>query len=873
MKKMIRGFVAVAFLVALYGSSVWATSDVLPDEMLRGITARPLADELESEALLSAEEPSAPSVIPLQDGQYINEISLQPVVTPEAQEALLLSPDWLRMDLYDMFIRLSASKETAYGQLVIDAAADDPRMIDEVAFLIAHSSKSVLNSGDPEILLKNVQLLHQIDSEIAYADIVDHGEPGIDSDFYSTVKYYTIRGGEMAQFELPRDIYYYFIVHPKLGDEDPSMSPVISDRTSTYGYLWREYLFYNPSADYDYTVNYMMKEPNLLDDADLDGIGPSATGYLTGDQRKVRDGIVVSDSDTEKCVLIEYPYNMTRVIVTTLNAEKAYNAGKRDLLENLVMRSHGGLGDTLQPNEWVAILDESGNQETLDPIKSILDSHDVNYEVYGMTAFLRGMITHNKLIIPSNQSLAFYEDLAEEDASNELKSYLNVSGPTRTFLFLGACDPGNSWAGLEMAFAVSYVADEIDDVTINPYPVLKDVISNATHLWDDSVVNASLDAYRPFEPDSMAVDVVSNWTCRNLPFRARGNRPIQPNQICYEHNGNCGEIQDLMNAAARTCLLPCAGVNNHTWDHVTNEFWEQEWHGYQVDWNGNHASIAKQSVLYDKDFGGSKELSAISQDRGDGYPVNATSRFSKYCRFHARVEDRQGNPVDGAQVIPEVHLNNQPTYPIWSPISAYTDSTGEVVVDLGNNRDFYFRVNTKIGGLDRAQLLTGTVEDEDYQHTFVIDRTMPSLPSIEPVVFGEAAWPFKLHVSFNVDWEMLYTASGLSFGTREDAGNVDFFIVDEANYGEYKSDVPFSAYEWREDTKSADFEVEIPGGEPFYLVFSNEDVIVVKQFVSINVEVYKRSGGSWTMVRWHVKCRRRFVIRVRVWYAGIRRRS
>jgi hypothetical protein len=34
--------------------------------------------------------------------------------------------------------------------------------------------------------------------------------------------------------------------------------------------------------------------------------------------------------------------------------------------------------------------------------------------------------------------------------------------------------------------------------------------------------------------------------------RTKDPRPVQPNQILHDHFGNCGELQDLFNAGART---------------------------------------------------------------------------------------------------------------------------------------------------------------------------------------------------------------------------------------------------------------------------------------------------------------------------------
>jgi len=785
-------------------------------------------------------------------GDHLRDLSSRTAISPSAEESLAIVPEWLKMDLYDMFTRMSPSDQEDYGKLILSIS--DPRLIDEVAFTIAHSSKSVLGRTDPDLYVRNAELLYEIDPEIPYADIVDYGQAGVDPDFYSTVRYWTIRDGEMGQFELPLSIYYWFVVHPKLGKEDPSMSPQPRENANTYGYFWREYLFYNPSDEYDYTLNYMVREPNRIKEAELDGWGPTAAGYLVDGSKKCPDGAIVGGPGTERPVLVEFIWGQARVIVTTLEVERGYAAGKGDMLENLTMRSNGQWGDLLlkqgvDPSYYdqVAIVDDSGDWDILSPIQEVLDGNGIQNRVVSVEEMLSPGQWHHfsKVIIPSHQNRAFYETVASAEFMDNFASWADDF--RGTLEFHGACGPGDSWADLEL-FKLGYVAEELDDVALYGFPVLGEVIGNASYLWDDSVVNASLPGSRPFEPNSMAVDVISNWTSRMINFRARGSRPSQPNQICFEHDGNCGEIRYLLNAAARTCLVPTAGVCNNSWDHVTCEFWEQDWYGYQVGFNVGSAMIANQKVLNDKDYGGTRDLSAIEQDRGDSFPVNATARYSKSCRFHAKVQDLQGNPVDCAMVRPWVRWKNKPSERLDSPLCAYTDSSGEVVLDLGDHRDYWFDVKSRVGDAPREQLLTDTQEGMDYDHTWTIEEgIVPQLPQIVPIEFPSAPQDrYKLHISFRADYETLYSVSALTFAEKkEDTANVDFFILDADNFRKYSEGEPFSAYQWREDCRSDEFEVEIPDDDLYYLVFSNEDTLIARQFVRIAVSVFESDGEAW----------------------------
>ena len=844
---MYRVLVAFAILVLSTGLQA-ETIGLLPYES----NVRPLPEStvIQEEVDRAVRSGSGESGLPVAlegDGDYIRDLTLKTAISPSAAESLEIVPDWLRMDLYDMFTRISANNQEDYGQLLLSIS--DPRLIDEVAFTIAHSSKSILSSSDPDLYVVNAEFLYQVDPEIAYADIIDYGEAGVDPDYYSTILYTSIVSGATVQYELPLDIYYWYVVHPKLGDENPSMNPTLTERTSTYGYLWREYLFYNPSEEYDYSMNYMVRGPNLLTPSDLEGWGPAAPGYIdTG-----IEGVIVGGPGVEKPVLIEWAWSYGRVVFTTLEVERAAGAGKKNVLENLLMRSSGHRSELLVKHgagqDQVGIVDGTGDPAILDPIVEVFEDNSIVYSVVSMEEMYdRGRWDYfSKVVIPSYQTYDFYASLATVGFMNNFKSWVGSVGGV--IEFHGACDPEHDWNDLR-PFGRSYVAEPVDGVTINPYPVLGDVIKKATHVWDDSYVRAGLSRYRPFEEDSMAVDVITNWASRMLSFQARGNRPIQPNQVCFEHNGNCGEIQDLINAAARACLVPSAGVNNHTWDHVSCEFWDQGWHGYQVGWNVGGASIANQGVLSDKDLGGGKDLSAILQDRGDTWPVNATSRYSEACRFHVKVEDVYGNPVDCAEIRPWVRWFNKPDERLVCPLSAFTDSKGRVVMDLGNKRDFWFDVRSRAGDVGRQQepLLTDTVTGEDYEHTFTVDGVVPQLPDLDAIEFPPVPQsPYKLLVSYNVDYETQYSLSKGSFGNKSyDAPNLDFFILKSADFRSYSDGEAFSAYEWRHNSAGDEFEVDLPDDEVYYLVFSNEDTLTVKEFVSIQLQLFQNDGGAWT---------------------------
>lgn len=168
-------------------------------------------------------------------------------LTPAAEAAVAIAPDWLRRDLGDSFRRLSEEKQDIYAGLINSAA---PPHIDEICFEVAHLAPQMLSgSMDPQVLIENVESLYAIDSFLDYADIVDY-DTG--SDYYSTVAYRVLEDHNIEEFELPRDLYYWYIVHPKLHKETPDyIDPQTGNPADPpSGVFWRDFLMNEQDAGF-----------------------------------------------------------------------------------------------------------------------------------------------------------------------------------------------------------------------------------------------------------------------------------------------------------------------------------------------------------------------------------------------------------------------------------------------------------------------------------------------------------------------------------------------------------------------------------------------------------------------------------------------
>lgn len=140
---------------------------------------------------------------------------------PEARAAVEKAPAWIRFELANTLGRLRDHHQEKIAPIINNA--EDP-YIDEIAFAIAYTSPEFLCSYYcyPELFEENARLIYEHDKDLDYVEIVDYGTSA-DGDYYSTTKYKRIdTSGNVEEVEVPREVYYFHIVHPKLSDEVPT---------------------------------------------------------------------------------------------------------------------------------------------------------------------------------------------------------------------------------------------------------------------------------------------------------------------------------------------------------------------------------------------------------------------------------------------------------------------------------------------------------------------------------------------------------------------------------------------------------------------------------------------------------------------------
>ncbi len=213
---------------------------------------------------LSADATSNPDLDPVED--VAPELPPEPVrvpilgiatpaipLMPSAAEAIARAPAWLRPDLRIQFDMLFADQQEELAALIL--GVEDLRLLDEVAFMLAHVSPEILVDPGfyPELIVESAADLYAKDEVLDYVTLVDVGVPGQDDDFHTTATYTVETAeGDIETRTIDPELYYWFVVHPRLEDEwpfyidgwaqclkQPAQCPVAPD----VGQLWRRFLW------------------------------------------------------------------------------------------------------------------------------------------------------------------------------------------------------------------------------------------------------------------------------------------------------------------------------------------------------------------------------------------------------------------------------------------------------------------------------------------------------------------------------------------------------------------------------------------------------------------------------------------------------
>ena len=167
----------------------------------------------------------------------------------EVEAALAMAPDWLRNDLRLSFQQQSPERADELAATLVGVT--DMALVDEVAFAMAHLSPESLAADEfyPQILVENAALIYEVDPLLDYVELVELGDA---ENPRTTTRYLVEVEGQIQTVELDPELYYWFIVHPRMEDEhvwyvDPwsecGRRSLECAATPETGSFWRRFLW------------------------------------------------------------------------------------------------------------------------------------------------------------------------------------------------------------------------------------------------------------------------------------------------------------------------------------------------------------------------------------------------------------------------------------------------------------------------------------------------------------------------------------------------------------------------------------------------------------------------------------------------------
>ncbi len=416
------------------------------------------------------------------------------------------------------------------------------------------------------------------------------------------------------------------------------------------------------------------------------------------------------------------------------------------------------------------------------------------------------------------------------------------------------------------------------------YPLLKEKIQDIQFLWDEQSYFQSADRLwdRCIRAHPTAVEAVSYWIGKTVPYQATGSRPAQPNIIAHEHNGWCGELQRLAIAAQRAVLIPTIGACNIGEDHVWREFYHNGWHQNDNWWADGGGSVDVFDV-YAHNWG--KDMSAVFTWRGDDVIKEVTSNYiPPEDLINVTVEVSNGvQPYDGALVTVFVKgpkditwyknkilnavesfwerlpsfiresgaekwykrfqdfIKEKPdvidggTATIWN----YTDTTGSCTFRLGKHDEYVFLIQKSTEELPwpvsfhNSVRVLKTAEDKTFHVLLCSDYQSKPQMRVSKHSSAEA----EMHCDVDIRSSFVQLQKNIRnnhVGQSEMNGDIDFFVVDSTNLKRYQQGKSFTCFYAQ---KNGSISGSFPVDQDCFLVLRNPMIHTMASVVA-SFEVY-----------------------------------
>ncbi len=744
------------------------------------------------------------------------EIAWDPLeLTDLAQQAVDLAPAWLQDDLAVSLGRLGDDLQNELAVVLVDL--DDPYLTDEVGFAIAHISPEVLDyrTFHPELLQLNAELIYAYDADLEYVEILDQGEPGTDADYYTTASFLVGEDGSVVEKTIDKDLYYWYVVHPRLEDELPEYLDAWSSSSGKEpdeGLFWREFLW-DKAAD------------ECPEDRSCPLLRDTLAGVETvweGKQETREDNGAIGELVGYVWEAIDFGAGDERPIqpsrIYTLgagncgeHADLSCAAARVGLIpcRNVGARSNDHTWNEFWDDRWVA----------WEPIGTHVDyfgyygGPDVDYYSYdhldndcdGVTDFGDDTEDHDEdgysiadgdcddgdgLVSPGgSEELNGYDDDCDGVADNDLDEF-------------GLDYDGDGW---------SITDGDCNDLDLAVHPEAEEIADSRDQNCDGVADEGTENEGNTDDADSDGYSI-ADGDCDDT------NIAINPgvSEWSDARDDDCDGLAD-------------EGLSGVDYDDD----------GYTMaegDCDDTNASVNPEAD--DPGMTSNNRLYAMTTVRGDTWvDSDLTESYGRPAWLEFQVSDPKGYPVDGAvlTVFGTWSVYGYPDYYAWAA-EGVSDLDGFASVMVGKHNKYGYAAYSDLGDDPGGEYLYEATDFIEEYETLSFEVQAPEsnagVLSITQVDL-EGDPELLLDVDYQVDSYRL-TARGGRVGDSEfywgssmqtvDGGLVDRFVVGEANFDAFVAGEPFEAMAVEQASASGELQLELPLDQVYTLVLHNPAV-------------------------------------------------
>jgi hypothetical protein len=234
----------------------------------------------------------------------------------------------------------------------------------------------------------------------------------------------------------------------------------------------------------------------------------------------------------------------------------------------------------------------------------------------------------------------------------------------------------------------------------------------------------------------------------------------------------------------------------------------------------------------------------------DGYQWSDVERYSKSCTLTVIVQDRNGEPVDGALVKLFSEMWPQSPSILYQCFNGATNQYGVFTTTLGDHQNYYVSIESPMG-YTSAEMVLDSTEAIPGSHIYWmrnLDGEMPRLSVSPDSLPDNPKQDYMVEIIYRLVDQTVYGVDCYNdYGNNRWAyklypGVVDFFLTDEANFSSFLGGMGFDSYKIFRKLDRGFTWLVLPTDGDYFCIFSNSEYINLSQSLYVTVNLYRNTN-------------------------------